>query len=263
MPYAGLDDITLFYREAGNRAAGDDGPPVLLIHELGGSGASWEAVMSHLAKRRRVLAPDLRNAGLSEKPPGPHELEHHADDLAGLLAARGIAQADIIGSALGAIVALTLALRHPAKVRRMVLCAAAPEITDDARRYLAERAERVRAEGMRTVAAATLANAFPSPHEAAGAAYLPAFLANAPHAYAELSLALSRMNIATERFAGIAAPTLILQGAADFIWPPAVGERVAGLLPAARFRLLADAAHFPHIQAPDMVAAIALEFCAR
>jgi 3-oxoadipate enol-lactonase len=255
MPFIDTGEISLFYREQGSGQ-----PPVLLIHELGGSGESWSGVLPLLAVARRAIAPDLRHAGRSEKPPGSVELDDLADDLAALLDALRVDAVDVVGSALGSLVAVVLALRHPGRVRRLVLCACAPEISDAARDYLATRAERVRREGMRPVADASLANAFPSPHEAARGAYRPHYLANDPAGYAELSRALTRLKLAPEDFARIAAPTLVIQGAQDFIWPPETGQRVAALITGARFHLLANGAHFPHLQVPDELAAVVLDF---
>jgi pimeloyl-ACP methyl ester carboxylesterase len=255
MPFVDTGAISLFYREQGSGQ-----PPALLIHELGGSGKSWSGVLPLLAGARRAIAPDLRHAGRSEKPPGAVELDDLADDLAALLDALRIDAADVVGSALGSLVAVVMALRHPARVRRLVLCACAPEITDTARDYLATRAERVRREGMRPVADASLTNAFPAPHEGARCAYRPYYLANDPAGYAELSLALTRLKIGPADFACIAAPTLVIQGAHDFIWPPDIGQRVAALIPGARFHLLADGAHFPHLQVPSELATVVLDF---
>ena len=121
MPFFDTGTISLFYREQGSGQ-----PPVLLIHELGGSGDSWGGVLPRLAAARRTIAPDLRNAGRSEKPPGAVELEDLADDFSALLDALRLDTADIVGSALGSLVAVVMALRHPARVRRLVLCAARP-----------------------------------------------------------------------------------------------------------------------------------------
>jgi 3-oxoadipate enol-lactonase len=256
MPFVDTGAVSLFYREQGSGE-----PPLLLIHELGGSGESWSGVLPRLAAARRTIAPDLRNAGRSEKPPGVVQLDDLADDLSAMLDALRLDTVDVVGSALGSLVAVAMALRHPARVRRLVLCACAPEISDTTREYLATRAERVRRDGMRPVADASLANAFPAPHEAARRAYRPHFLANDPAGCAELSLALTRMQIVKD-FARIAAPTLVIQGAHDFIWPPEIGQRVAALIPGARFHLLPDGAHFPHLQVPDELAAVALDFLA-
>lgn len=255
MPFVDTGAISLFYREQGSGQ-----PPVLLIHELGGSGESWNGVLPRLAVAHRVIAPDLRNAGQSEKPPGAVELDDLADDLAALLDALRIEAADIVGSALGSLVGVVMALRHTARVRRLVLCACAPEISDTARDYLAKRAERVRREGMRPAAEASLRNAFPDLHEAARRAYRPHFLANDPAGYAELSEALTRLQLTPADFGCIAAPSLVIQGAHDFIWPPETGRRVAELIAGTRFHLLPDGAHFPHLQVPDALATVVLDF---
>ena len=65
------------------------GIPVLLLHELGGSSASWREVIPLFAPDRRVIAVDFRCAGRSEKPIGSFELSDIADDIAALLATAG------------------------------------------------------------------------------------------------------------------------------------------------------------------------------
>src|SRR5882724_11050535 len=162
MPYIGIGRISLFLEEAGS-----GGIPVLLLHELGGSSESWCEVIPLLATDRRVMAVDMRCSGRSEKPPGAFTLADAADDLAALLPALGLDQpADVIGAALGSVVGALLAIRHPARVRRLMMCAVAPDMAGSTRTYVAERAEKVRAVGMRGVADASLANSFPPSHPA-------------------------------------------------------------------------------------------------
>ena len=139
MPAIDLGRVVLHYADVG---AGD--MPVLLIHELGGSGSSFTATQVLLAPHRRSIAPDLRGAGLSEKPPAPFMLDDCADDLASLLDALGIGACDLIGAALGCYVGLKLALGHTARVRRMLVCAVAPDISDTASLYVSERAALAR-----------------------------------------------------------------------------------------------------------------------
>ena len=255
---AGIDlgRISLHYEEAG---AG--GVPVLLIHELGGSSGSCAALAGLLAPDRRVIVPDLRGAGLSEKPPALFfTLDDCADDLAALLSALGVAQCDVIGAALGCYVGLKLALRHPALVRRMMVCAVAPDISETAARYVSERAERVRVEGMRVAVQASLENSFPAEHAAIRAAYRASWLGNDPVGYANLSLALARCGVTTADWARVNCPVLVASGAGDFLWPPEVGRTVAAAVPGARFEILHRAGHFPHLQAPEDVVALAREF---
>jgi 3-oxoadipate enol-lactonase len=166
MPYIGTGRISLFFEEAGN-----GGIPLLLLHELGGSSESWREVIPLLATDRRVLAVDMRCAGRSEKPPGPFALADVADDLDELLRALNLeGPVDVIGAALGSLAGALLAIRHPATVRRLMMCAVAPDMAGPTRAYLAERAEKVVVVGMRGVAEASLANSFSASHLAQRAA---------------------------------------------------------------------------------------------
>ncbi len=128
------------------------------------------------------------------------------------------------------------------------------------RAYLAERAEKVRVVGMRGVAEASLANSFPASHPAQRAAYRGIYLGNDPAAYAELSLALGRLEMAASDWGAIRAPVLVASGAHDFLWPPAIGRQVAALIPGARFEVIEDAGQFPHLQAPETLVRLARSF---
>jgi pimeloyl-ACP methyl ester carboxylesterase len=61
---------------------------------------------------------------------------------------------------------------------------------------------------------------------------------------------------------GIRAPTLVASGAHDFLWPPAIGREVAALIPGARLKVMEDAGHFPHLQAPETLVRLARHFLA-
>jgi 3-oxoadipate enol-lactonase len=256
MPYVDTGRISLFFEDAGS-----GGVPALLLHELGGSSDSWREVIPHLAVGRRIIAVDVRCAGRSEKPTGAFTLADIADDLDAML--RGLnleAPVDVIGAALGSLAGALLAVRHPARMRRLMMCAVAPDMAGPTRAYLAERAEKVRVAGMRGVAEASLANSFPASHPAERAAYRGIYLGNDPVAYAELSMALARLEMTASDWAAIRAPVLVASGAHDFMWPPEIGQRVAALIPGARFEVMKDAGHFPHLQAPETLARLARGF---
>jgi len=258
MPYAELGDITLYYEDAGTGS-----PPVLLLHELGGSSESWRRVIPLITPHRRVIAPDMRCAGRSEKPPSALEIRDVAGDITALLESLHIVCVDVVGAALGAMVAAVMASRAPQRVRRMVLCAVTDVIDQRTRDYLNERAEHLRTGGMRSVVEASLGNAFPERHAPARAGYRPIYLGNDPAAYAELSKALARMSATPELWRHISCPTLVMSGRHDFIWPPELGRRVADHLPHATFLELVDAGHFPHLQTPQALSEAALAFLSR
>jgi 3-oxoadipate enol-lactonase len=255
MPQIDTGAVSLFFEDAGR-----GGTPVLLLHELGGSSESWGSVIPLLAADRRVIAADLRGAGRSEKPPGAFGLADAADDLEALLRALNIDRVDAIGAALGSLVGALLAIRHPDRVRRLMMCAVAPDMAGPTRAYLVERAAKVRVVGMRGVAEASLANSFPESRAAERAAYRGIYLGNDPAAYAELSLALARLEMTEGDWGAIRAPTLVASGAHDFLWPPPIGQEVAALIPGAGFAVMEDAGHFPHLQAPRSLARLARDF---
>ena len=256
MPDVDTGRISLFFEDAGN-----GGVPVLLLHELGGCSESWRAVTPGLASDRRVIAVDCRCAGRSEKPVGSFELTDIADDIEALLQALDIADpVDVIGAALGSLVGALLAIRHPARLRRLMMCAVAPDMAGPTRAYVAERAEKVRVVGMRGVADASLANSFPASHPEQRAAYQAIYLGNDPAAYAELSLALARLEMTADDWGAIRVPVLVTSGAHDFLWPPEIGRQVADLIPGAKLMTMEDAGHFPHLQAPETLIGLARGF---
>ncbi len=101
------------------------GDPVLLIHGSGpgvSAWANWRLVMPALAQQRRVIAPDMAGFGYSERPAGfAYGLDAWVRQAVGLLDALGIARADLVGNSFGGGLALALAIRHPERVRRLVL----------------------------------------------------------------------------------------------------------------------------------------------
>lgn len=105
------------------------GFPVLLIHGSGpgvSAWANWRLTIPALAAGRRVIAPDMVGFGYSERPEGvQYNMATWVAQAVGLLDALGIEQADLVGNSFGGGLALALAIRHPQRVRRLVLMGAA------------------------------------------------------------------------------------------------------------------------------------------
>lgn len=104
------------------------GNPLLLIHGSGpgvSAWANWRLVMPELAKHCRVIAPDMVGFGFSERPAGfNYSMDAWVDQAIGLLDALGIEQTDLVGNSFGGALALAMAIRHPQRVRRLVLMGA-------------------------------------------------------------------------------------------------------------------------------------------
>lgn len=77
------------------------GRPLLLLHGWPEFWLSWEPVMTRLADRFTLYAPDLRGFGDSDKPEGPHGPEQHAADMLALMDALGLERAGVVGHDVG------------------------------------------------------------------------------------------------------------------------------------------------------------------
>jgi pimeloyl-ACP methyl ester carboxylesterase len=80
------------------------GRPLLLLHGWPEFWLTWEPVMTRLAERFTLYAPDLRGFGDSDKPDGPFGPEQHAADMQALMDALGIERAGIVGHDVGGAV---------------------------------------------------------------------------------------------------------------------------------------------------------------
>jgi pimeloyl-ACP methyl ester carboxylesterase len=102
------------------------GEPVLCLHGLGGTKASFLPTVAALADRHRVIAVDLPGFGDSDKPlSAPYDAPYFARSATGLLDSLGIDRAHLIGNSMGGRVALEVGLLAPERVNRLVLLSSA------------------------------------------------------------------------------------------------------------------------------------------
>ncbi|RKN38281.1 alpha/beta fold hydrolase [Streptomyces hoynatensis] len=104
-----------------NVATAGRGPAVVLLHGFPHTWELWTDVMADLARRHLVIAPDLRGLGGSGRAADGYDAGTLAEDVAGLLTALGVPSAAVVGIDAGVAPAFLFALRHPGRVRRLVL----------------------------------------------------------------------------------------------------------------------------------------------
>ncbi len=102
------------------------GPPLLLIQGLGYARWGWEPVLDGLARSFDVILFDNRGIGESDAPPGPYSAAELAADAIQVLDEAEVERAHVVGTSLGGMIALELALTYPERVDRLVLVCTTP-----------------------------------------------------------------------------------------------------------------------------------------
>jgi 3-oxoadipate enol-lactonase len=120
MERARINGVELAYELQGS------GMPLVLIHGAQGDQTMFTDLASRFAERFRVLTFDQRGSGLSEKPHSDYSIALLADDTAALMDQAGFSAAHVIGVSMGGTIAQELVLRHPAKVRSLILGCTTP-----------------------------------------------------------------------------------------------------------------------------------------
>jgi pimeloyl-ACP methyl ester carboxylesterase len=100
---------------------GGKGPAVILLHGYGETGDMWIPMAADLMRDRTVVVPDLRGLGLSAKPSTGFDKNTQSDDIAGVLDALQIKQAQVVAHDIGNMVAFAFAARYPQRVARLVV----------------------------------------------------------------------------------------------------------------------------------------------
>jgi pimeloyl-ACP methyl ester carboxylesterase/predicted lipid carrier protein YhbT len=257
--------VESFYLEAGPRR----GPPVVLLHGLGATSASFLPTLWDLARDHRVFAVDLPGFGESDKPVRPLHAEFFARWLELFLDAVGVDSVRLVGNSMGGRVAIEAALRFPARVDRIALLA--PSLAWRRYRIGARLVRLLRPElgamplpMLHGLAVAVLRSIFAHP------ARVPAAAMNAAadefvrvfatprgrvaffHAAREIYLERPHGRDGFwSRLPSLSRPALFIFGARDWLVPRSFVRHVRRALPAAACEIYEDCGHVPQFEQPD------------
>jgi 3-oxoadipate enol-lactonase len=259
VPFIDANGVSLHYALAGQR-----GPVVVLLHELGGTLNSWDAVAPRLAGRFRVLRYDQRGAGLSEKVRHEFTNDVLVDDFEALAKNLGLDPPyHFVTVAAAATQALRFLEKHPDQVGALTLCNPAPGVDPSRAAALDERAAFAMREGMRASLPTTLDISYPATlgEQAAYEAYRGRYLGNDPVGFGYGFRALARTTM-VHMLPQIRCPTMVVAGRHDTVRPHAGSAELAKKIPGARFELI-EAGHFMPTQGPEPLVALLEDFLAK
>jgi pimeloyl-ACP methyl ester carboxylesterase len=233
------------------------GPDVLLIGGLGDTVESWQFQLDGLADRYHLTAFDNRGAGRTAMPNGPASVETMADDAAGVLRALEIPSAHVAGFSGGSIIAQELALRHPVRVRSLVLQSTFPFMDEYLRQWArfvhwlidVAPSERAFLEGF------FLDIYTPRAHNDGTVAQIVDEVLAFPHKQApeDMKRFLDAFIVhdTSDRLHQITAPTLVLAGGLDTVGRPELCRAVADAIPGALFEIMPAESHQPFQEVPE------------
>jgi 3-oxoadipate enol-lactonase len=260
MPLARVGDVEIFHERGGS------GPRLLYISGTGGDLRARPSVFEGpLLRRFEVLAFDQRGMGRSSKPDAPYSMADYADDAAGLMDAVGWDEALVIGVSFGGMVAQELVLRHPDRVKRLVLACTSPGGAGGASfafHQIQHLTGEARARHLIPLADVRHDAAWASAHPAEFAQML-ALGAQDPFADEPGHKAGARRQLEAraghdtwDRLDRIACPVLIAAGRYDGIALPETQRNLAGRIKGAQLRFF-EGGHMFMLQDPEALPAIA------
>jgi len=244
----------LHYLEAGQ------GPPVVLLHGLGGDGSRWGPNIGPLAKDFHVFALDQIGFGQSDKPLANYHTGMLSEFLAEFLKAVGVPKASLVGNSMGAGVALYMAVHYPQMVDKIVLADGggyrsehpgprpAPTAADLHRRAIQNSVTR---EETREFFRVMFHNKSLVTDQMVDA-QLPmrlrsAFTISKIQESGEKGLG----SLSEAEVRGVKAPTLILWGKYDELANPAGADRLEKAIPGAKKIMIDDCGHMPQLEKSD------------
>jgi pimeloyl-ACP methyl ester carboxylesterase len=237
----------------------ESGPPVVLVHGLGGRSEDWRNVAPYLVRSGfRVYMPDLPGYGRSAKPADfSYSIPDETEAVVGFMDASGLKQVDLGGWSMGGWIVQYLAAKHPDRVARLMLF-------DSAGLY--ER-PTWNTDLFTPVSATELdqLDALLMPHPPAVPGFIAADILRQSRQRAWIiHRAIASMETGRDTtdklLPELKMPVLIVWGALDHITPLSQGETIHRLVPQSRLEVIPNCGHLAPVQCADLVGPKVVQF---
>ncbi len=253
MPRARVNGISLYYNDSGK------GFPLLLLMGLGMDSSGWMFQTPAFAKRFRVVAPDNRGCGLSDKPKGPYSTRTMAADAVALLDHLSIERAHVVGDSMGGMIAQEVALGWPGRVSKLVLACTYAR-PDPLAKSLVERGMKSLLGGVTDIRAVdpsktqidkiaefmlplVLSKEFYEKNKALVVPFMQEVLKKASVEGFLGQVVATQEHDAADRLPNIKVPTLVMTGTKDILVHPKNSEVLAAKIPGARLVKIDGGSH--------------------
>jgi 3-oxoadipate enol-lactonase len=247
--YAHVGDLSIWYERQGP----SDGPRLLFISGSGGDLRTKPNVFDGPLARAGfdLLAYDQRGLGQTSVPEPPYAMADYADDAAGLLDHQGWDTALVVGVSFGGMVAQELAIRHPDRITKLVLCCTSSGGAGQPSYPLHTLTDLDEEERIRTqlgISDTRYGAEWQAANPETAEKIFATMRKGRPPSEGERHQLEARSHHDTfDRLPGITAPTLVASGRHDGIAPVANGEAIAGQIPVSELRIY-DGGHLFIVQ---------------
>lgn len=247
MPKLISHDVEIQYQTFGDNTK----PALIFSNSLGTQWSMWQAQIDALKDNFYIVCYDTRGHGSSSAPKGPYQLQQLGEDVIHLLDHLYIDKANFCGISMGGITGQWLALHHPQRFNKIIICNTAAKIGQE--QAWTDRAKLVREQGLDPIAAT-----------AASRWFTESFIQNNPNivttlsqnlaqgsaeGYASCCEALAKADL-REKLHEITVPILIIAGIQDPVTTVADGQFMLDRISKAKLFEI-DASHISNIEQAD------------
>ncbi|GBD25248.1 3-oxoadipate enol-lactonase 2 [bacterium HR30] len=230
-----------------------EGSALVLLHGLGGNCHVWDEFVPAFSRHHRIVRPDLRGFGESDRPPGPYTLADYTRDLATLLEHLALTEVHLLGISMGGVIAQRFVLDYPERVRSVILVSTSSEVGPRAQAAWLRLADFVESRGFSESAVdatRSVSPAFAARYPERVRALSEATRQCDPRAYAAAARSVAAYHFTVE-LSRVQQPVLIFQGLDDQLTPPGGSVKMARALPRARLLLVPEAGHNLPMEQPQ------------
>ncbi|WP_171168229.1 alpha/beta fold hydrolase [Streptomyces sp. I05A-00742] len=240
MAYANVNGTTLHYEDEGT------GPALLFLHGWGTSGRVWGAQLPEFVPDHRVVTVDWRGCGRSDRPAAGNDIDGVVADVVELIGTLGLDRPVVVGSSIGAVFAVELAVRHPE------LIAGAVSVDGSAHWPLLDPAAVDLVDDLRTNRAGTLAGWVPGWFGPDASPLLADWTIRQildSGVFVDDQFHQALAHDPRPALPGLRVPVHYIHGELSHT-PVAISRECADLTPGGELRVIAGSGHMPHQEKP-------------